>query len=181
MEIINQSLIRLVLASVLLTQLSACGFALRGYNSAITQSIPNTQLVFGNSQEDIAVKNALKQQFSQFAIKTQDVGTTQQSPNSDKLAHIQVSDIKLQTYQLRGILTEIRMVMSADVRYQVMQNGTPKTVTNTIQVQRSYQYDQATVATDNPQAEQIKVWLYDNLAQRIADQYMALNLPQGKP
>lgn len=170
-----------LIATLTATQLTACGFALRGYNSSITQNIPTTQLIFGTSQEDIAVKNALKQQFSQFAIKTQDVDTTQQSPNSDKLAHIQVSDIKLQTYQLRGILTEIRMVMSADVRYQVMQNGTPKTVTNTIQVQRSYQYDQATVATDNPQAEQIKVWLYDNLAQRIADQYMALNLPQGEP
>lgn len=166
-----------LIAGLTATQLTACGFALRGYHTPISQNIPKTQLIFGNSPEDIAVKNAVKQQFSQFAIQTED---TTADNVSNHVASIQVSNIKLQTYQLRGILTEIRLVMSADVRYQVLKDGSPKTLTNTIQVQRSYQYDQATVATDNPQAEQIKVWLYDNLAQRIADQYMALNLPQNK-
>lgn len=170
----KSTIFRLALIGLFATQLTACGFQLRGYNSTLTQNLPKTQLVFGNSLEDIAVKNALKQQFSQFNINTQDVSPEQKSNN---LASIQVSNIKLQTYQLRGILTEIRMVMSADVSYNIMQSGSPKTVTNTVQVQRSYQYDQATVATDNPQADQIKVWLYDNLTQRIADQYMALNLP----
>lgn len=176
----KKTLVRLVLASALLSQLAACGFQLRGYQSNLTQTLPNTQLIFGNSLEDIAVKNALKQQFRQFAIKTEDILLVDsKSTPAPTAASIQVSNIKLQTYQLRGILTEIRMVMSADVRYHVLQNGEPKTVLNTVQVQRSYQYDQATVATDNPQADQIKVWLYDNLAQRIADQYLALNLPNS--
>lgn len=174
---LKKTLAYVLIASLTTTQLTACGFALRGYNTPISQYTPHTQLVFGNAPEDIAVKNALKQQFSQFVINTEDVTADKVLPT---IASIQVSNIRLQTYQLRGILTEIRLVMSADVRYHVLQNGSPKTLTNTIQVQRSYQYDQATVATDNPQAEQIKVWLYDNLAQRIADQYMALNLPNAK-
>ena len=86
-------------------------------------------------------------------------------------------NIRLDTYQLRGILTEIRMVMSADVSYSVQQNGVWQNKTQTLQVQRSYQYDQASVATDNPQADQIRAWLADNLAQRIADQYVALLMP----
>ncbi len=170
------TLFRLVLIGLCAAQLTACGFQLRGYNSTLTQNLPKTQLIFGNTFEDIAVKNALKQQFSQFSIQTQDIDIGQKSSS---MPSIQVSNIKLQKYQLRGILTEIRMVMSADVTYTLPQSGAPKIVTTPIQVQRSYQYDQATVATDNPQADQIKVWLYDNLAQRITDQYMALNLPDN--
>ena len=91
---------------------------------------------------------------------------------------IQVNNIRLQTYQLRGILTEIRLVMSADVTYQVWQTGQWKTVENSLQVQHSYQYDQASVNTENAQSKKITEWLYQNLAQRITDQYVALNLPK---
>lgn len=175
-------------STLAITSLSACGFQLRGYHQSdslqAVRNLTTTQLIFGQALEDIAVKNALKHQFSQLAIKTTDSSASDNTnkkidPNNNPSAinSIQVSNIRLQTYRLRGLLTEIRMVMSADVTYQIQQNGQPKIVTNNLQVQRSYQYDQASVATDNPQAEQIKVWLYDNLAQRIADQYMALIIP----
>lgn len=185
---LSNSLIRFILASVLLSQVSACGFHLRGYSSPMSQHIPTTRLVFGTSPEDLAVKSALKRQFSQLSVSVKDneiTATTTAAEISQANANsatmqpsITVSNIRLQTYQLRGILTEIRMVMSADVSYVTPHNGQLITTKNNIQVQRSYQYDQATVATDNPQADQIKVWLYDNLAQRIADQYMALTLPR---
>ena len=177
----NKTFLRIILSSVLLSQLPACGFHLRGYDTPMSQNIPTTELIFKNSPEDYAVKNALKKQLEQLSIKTQDTIL----PNDKSVtiqatspASIEVKNIRLQNYQLRGILTEIRMVLSADVTYRAIENGQPRTLTNTIQVQRSYQYDQGVVATDNPQAEQIKVWLYENLAQRIADQYMALSLPK---
>lgn len=151
------------------TLLTGCGFQLRGYVNPTNQIQPKTQLIFGNHPADIAVKNALKQQLNQLGINTSDTSNKQTS-------QIKVTNIRLQNYQLRGLLTEIRMVMSADVHYQVLQQGELKTITNNIQVQRSYQYDQATLATDNPQAEQITLWLYDNLAERIVNQYMALNM-----
>jgi LPS-assembly lipoprotein len=171
------------------TSLSGCGFQLRGYHNTerlkMVRSLPATQLVFGNAPEDVAVKNALKHQFALMTLPTVDGPTL--TNNSAVLVDtkgqptIQVRNIQLQTYRLRGLLTEIRMVMSAEVTYQFQQNGAPKIVKNTIQVQRSYQYDQANVATDNPQAEQIKVWLYDNIAQRVAEQYLALAVPTTLP
>ncbi|MFW2176362.1 MULTISPECIES: hypothetical protein [unclassified Moraxella] len=192
MNNMKKILLAVVVPTLCLSQLTACGFALRGYQNTSqtgtsqTQQRPVTQLAFGNSVEDIAVKNALIKQFDQLSIKTHDTAPVdplkpKNTPTATTLStpYIQVKNIRLQTYRLRGILTEIRMVMSADVSYQIKDStGNPKNITNNIQVQRSYQYDQATVATDNPQSEQIKVWLYDNLAQRIADQYVALNLPK---
>lgn len=166
------------------TTFSGCGFQLRGYHNSERQQLlrhlPATQLVFGDSAADIAVKNALKHQFELMTLPTVDaptpstIGLSAMAAVPYQQPTISVSNIRLQTYRLRGLLTEIRMVMSADVTYHLQQSGKPQTITNTIQVQRSYQYDQASVATDNPQAEQIKVWLYDNLAQRIADQHLAL-------
>lgn len=173
----TKTLLPLLLSGIFLTQLSACGFQLRGYVSPMSQQIPNTVLIFGSSPEDYAVKNALKKQLTQLSIKTDNALPTKNTP-AILPASIEVKNIRLQNYQLRGILTEIRMVLSADVTYHALENGQPVTLTNTIQVQRSYQYDQGVVATDNPQAEQIKLWLYDNLAQRVADQYMALSLPK---
>lgn len=168
---------KILLAFVLTSQLTACGFALRGYQAPVAVSAAPVSFIMGNQQEDFAVKRALRNQFDQLNIPVSDVANANPST---RMPSIQVANIKIHNYQLRGILTEIRIVLSADVRYRVMENGTPKVVTNNIQVQRSYQYNQASVSTDNPQAEQIKLWLYDNLAQRITDQYMALAMPQNK-
>lgn len=157
--------------------LTACGFQLRGYNSTLSQHIQPTQLIFGNSLADYAVKNSLKNQLNQLGVKH----TEAKDPKTSQQPSITVSNIRTQSYQLRGILTEIRLVMSADVTYQVLKQGQLVDKTQNIQVQHSYQYDQATVSTDNPQAGQIEKWLYDSLAQRIADQFVALNLPQTSP
>lgn len=180
----NKLITLLLVSCVSVTQLTACGFALRGYHTPdnhltnLPSAVPVT-LFFGNNQADFAVKRALRNQLEQLNIAQSDTSPLNATANTTAPS-IQVSNITLNTYQLRGILTEIRMVLSADVRYHILQNGTPKFITNTIQVQRSYQYNQASVSTDNPQAEQIKVWLYDNLAQRIADQYLAINLTQSQ-
>lgn len=160
--------------------LHGCGFQLRGYPSAVVQLAQSTELVFGTKPDDIMVKNALKRQLDLLALGyTDSVNDTAVShvPAASEVPRIQVDNIRLDTYQLRGILTEIRMVMSADVSYSVQQNGVWQNKTQTLQVQRSYQYDQASVATDNPQADQMRAWLADNLAQRIADQYVALLMP----
>lgn len=153
---------------LLIGQLSACGFALQGYHEPIVQLKQITTLNFGNELADINLKNSLKEKFNQLSIKT----ISEISPT----ANIQVKNIELQKFQLRGVLTEIRMVMSADVSYYIVKNGQTIQKTNHIHAQRSYQYDQASVNIDNPQADQIQNWLYDNLAQQIADQYIALQL-----
>lgn len=161
--------------------LHGCGFQLRGYPSAVVQLAQSTELVFGTKPDDIMVKNALKHQLDLLALGYTDsipiANGSNAVPAASEVPRIRVDNIRLNTYQLRGILTEIRMVMSADVTYNVQQNGSWHSKTQTLQVQRSYQYDQASVATDNPQADQMRAWLADNLAQRIADQYVALLMP----
>lgn len=160
----------MILTVCLTWQMTACGFTLRGYHEPVAQIKQTTTLNFGNGFADIRLKNALKETLNQLSIKT--------SSENSQNANIEVKNISLQKFQLRGVLTEIRMVMSADVSYFVVKNGQTLQKTQRIQAQRSYQYDQASVNIDNPQADQIQNWLYDNLAQQIADQYMALQLAQ---
>ncbi|MGO1781316.1 MAG: hypothetical protein ACTHZO_03010, partial [Moraxellaceae bacterium] len=80
-----------------------------------------------------------------------------------------------------GVLTEIRLVLSADVSYQTMEDDEPVTLSNTIRVERSYQYNEASVSTDDQQGDQTRDWLYNSLARRITDQYVALSLPKVAP
>lgn len=156
----------IALFAIFTTQMTGCGFTLRGYDNQIVQTNQTIGLNFGNNLADIQLKNAVKEKLNQLSIKTiSDTGNT---------AHIQVKNIELQQFQLRGVLTEIRMVMSADVSYHLIKDGKTIEKSNRLQAQRSYQYDQASVNIDNPQADQIQNWLYDNLAQQIADQYITL-------
>lgn len=163
----------LLVIVLLIGQLSGCGFTLRGYHEPIANINQHIGLKFGNELTDITLKNILKEKFQQLTILN--VG------DSHENANIQVKNIELQKFQLVGILTEIRMVMLADVSFSVLQDGQVIQKTQRIQAQRSYQYDQASVNIDNPQAEQIQHWLYDNLAQQIADQYIALQLSKASP
>ena len=50
----NKPFFRILLSSVLLTQLPACGFHLRGYDAPMSQNIPTTELIFNNSPEAYA-------------------------------------------------------------------------------------------------------------------------------
>lgn len=168
----------LLVIVLLIGQLSGCGFTLRGYHEPIANINQHIGLKFGNELTDITLKNILKEKFQQLTILQL---TILNVSDSHENANIQVKNIELQKFQLVGILTEIRMVMSADVSFSVLQDGKVIQKNQRIQAQRSYQYDQASVNIDNPQAEQIQHWLYDNLAQQIADQYIALQLSKASP
>ncbi|ELA08523.1 hypothetical protein MOMA_08176 [Moraxella macacae 0408225] len=169
---------RSCIVAVLVLQVTACGFHLRGYTSPLSLSIPSTSLIFGDNLADVSLKNALKDKFSLLAV-TVDTESALDSKSGVQKPSILVQNIRLQNFQLRGVLTEVRMVMSADVTYYTQQHDKIVSKTNTIQVQHSYQYDQANVNTENTQAEKIQNWLYDALAERIADQYVALTLPKA--
>ena len=110
-----------------------------------------------------------------------DVANNNQKADAEPIAAITVNNVRFKRYELVGVLTEIRLVMSADVSYQSVENGKPITLTNPIQVERSYQYNEASVSTDDQQGDQIRDWLYDSLARRITDQYVAIALPKVAP
>lgn len=107
------------------TSLSGCGFQLRGYHNTerlkMVRSLPATQLVFGNAPEDVAVKNALKHQFALMTLLVDGPTLTNNSAalvDTKRSTNDSSSNIQMQTYRLRGLLTEIRMVMSAEVTYR---------------------------------------------------------------
>ena len=107
-----------------------------------------------------------------------DVANNNKQASAEPIAAITINNVRFKRYELVGVLTEIRLVLSADVSYQTMENGKPITLSNPIQVERSYQYNEASVSTDDQQGDQIRDWLYDSLARRITDQYVAISLPK---
>ncbi|MFB6349059.1 hypothetical protein [Moraxella marmotae] len=161
MQIKNLLLSGLLAIGVL--SLSACGFGLRGISDNSIQLAPaysQVNLITDNNAVAYAFKPRLSTQLAQIGV-----ATAADAPNQ-----IRVNNLRYREYRLLGVLTEIRLVLTADVGYQI--NG--QTIVRTVQTERSYQHNEASVTTSDQQGEQAKIWLQDSLAHRIAEQYYAL-------
>lgn len=159
--------------------LSGCGFHLRGYDTPINFEVDSTILTLDDDAVSFPLKRPLTQRLENLGIDVVDnMGRVINTADRRDTAAITVSNVQFREFELVGVLTEIRLIISADVTYQTLRNGEPITVTNPIQVERSYQYDEASVNVDDQQGDQIRSWLYEALARRITDQYVALTLPQ---
>ncbi|GAA0322168.1 LPS assembly lipoprotein LptE [Psychrobacter aestuarii] len=167
--------------------LSACGFHLQGYQAPMNFEAKQTAIVINDDRTSFPLKLPLTRRLESLGVDVVDslplVENNVSTEDATRLlgskdrATITVENVRFKRYELVGVLTEIRLVLSADVTYNTIQNGKPVTLTNPIQVTRSYQYNEASVSTDDQQGEQIRDWLYDSLAQRITDQYVAIGLP----
>ena len=170
--------------------LTGCGFQLRGYEAPLHFNVAKTAIIIADDRLSFPLKLPLTRRLEALGVDivnknsannaTANSATTNNS-NAEQIATINVNNVRFKRYELVGVLTEIRLVLSADVTYQTIQDGKPVTLTNPIQVERSYQYNEATVSTDDQQGNQIRDWLYDSLARRITDQYVAINLPKVSP
>lgn len=169
------------------TLLTGCGFHLRGLETPMSYVVSSTALHLPDDSSSFYLKQPLKQSLNAVGVNVvDDIGRQINDSNQQYTAAITVDNIRFKKYELVGVLTEVRLVLSADVTYQTLSNiegkiGKPITVKNPIQVERSYQFNEATVSVEDQQGEQIRDWLYDSLAKRIADQYVALNLPRVAP
>ncbi|WP_350560506.1 hypothetical protein [Psychrobacter sp. CAL346-MNA-CIBAN-0220] len=171
------------------SSLSGCGFHLRGYDTPMRFDIAKTAVVIEDNRISFPLKLPLTRRLEALGVDVVDSmalienasNNTTSNNDSEKIATITVNNVRFKRYELVGVLTEIRVVLSADVTYQTIQNGQPVTLTNPIQVERSYQYNEASVSTDDQQGSQISTWLYDSLARRITDQYVAIGLPKVAP
>lgn len=169
--------------------LSACGFHLRGYDAPLNFEVAKTVVVIEDNRLSFPLKLPLVRSLETLGIEVVDgISMIERAANSastntsmEQIATIQVDNLRFQRYDLVGVLTEVRLVLSADVTYNTYQNGQPVTLTNPIQVERSYQYNEASVSADDQQGSQIRDWLYDSLARRITDQYVAIGLPKVAP
>ena len=81
-----------------------------------------------------------------------------------------MDNLHFRRYELVGTLTEIRLVLSATVKIMVGD----KITTTVMQVEQSYQYNEASVITLDQQGEESKGWLYDQLGERIAERYRVM-------
>ena len=183
------------LATMLLTalpmfagiSLSGCGFQLRGYDAPMLFDVNKTAVIIEDNRTSFPLKLPLVSRLKALGVEVidnmtlADVANNNQKADAEPIAAITVNNVRFKRYELVGVLTEIRLVMSADVSYQSVENGKPITLTNPIQVERSYQYNEASVSTDDQQGDQIRDWLYDSLARRITDQYVAIALPKVAP
>lgn len=180
--------------------LTGCGFQLRGYDAPLHFNVAKTAIIIADDRLSFPLKLPLTRRLEALGVyivnknsannSTTNNSTTNSSTTNtsvtnnsgaEQIATINVNNVRFKRYELVGVLTEIRLVLSADVTYQTIQDGKPVTLTNPIQVERSYQYNEATVSTDDQQGNQIRDWLYDSLARRITDQYVAINLPKVSP
>ena len=164
--------------------LSGCGFQLRGYDTPMLFGADKTAVIIEDNRISFPLKLPLTRRLEILGVDVidnmtaSDVVTNNKSVGAEPIAAINISDVRFRRYELVGVLTEIRLVLSANVTYQTLENGKPVTLTNPIQVERSYQYNEASVSTDDLQGDQIRDWLYDSLARRITDQYVAISLPK---
>ena len=167
--------------------LSGCGFQLRGYDSPMLLNANKTAVIIEDNRTSFPLKLPLTHRLTTLGVdvidnmSVEDVRRSNQQADAKDIAAIDISNVRFKRYELVGVLTEIRLVLSADVSYQTIENGKPVTLTNPIQVERSYQYNEASVSTDDQQGDQIRDWLYDSLARRITDQYVAISLPKVAP
>ena len=167
--------------------LSGCGFQLRGYDAPMLFDVNKTAVIIEDNRTSFPLKLPLVSRLKALGVEVidnmtlADVANNNQKADAEPIAAITVNNVRFKRYELVGVLTEIRLVMSADVSYQSVENGKPITLTNPIQVERSYQYNEASVSTDDQQGDQIRDWLYDSLARRITDQYVAIALPKVAP
>ncbi|OOR88119.1 hypothetical protein B0181_09035 [Moraxella caviae] len=154
--------------------LSACGFALRGTPSdtvaPIAASATQVGLSLENNQAAHALKRPLTTRLQMLGVQAHDMASDNANLANTAKNSITVNNLRFRRYELIGVLTEVRVVLFADVRYQI--GG--KSITQPIQVERSYQYNEASVTTVDSQGNKAHAWLYDNLAERIAEQYHAL-------
>ncbi|SPX84960.1 hypothetical protein [Moraxella ovis] len=144
------------------TSLSACGFALRGSDRTAAVIAPtnlSTQLILEDNQFALGLKRPLVK-------RLQLLGVSEQATAANI---VKVDNLRLRRYELVGTLTEVRLVMMADVSYTI----SGQTHRAPVQVEQSYQYNEVSVVTIDQQGEKTKTWLYDHLAQRIAEQYYA--------
>ena len=167
--------------------LSGCGFQLRGYDAPMLFDVAKTAVIIEDNRTAFPLKLPLTKRLEALGVNVitnmtlTDVASNNQNVGAETIAAITVNNVRFKRYELVGVLTEIRLVISADVSYQSIDNGKPVTLSNPIQIERSYQYNEASVSTDDQQGDQIREWLYDSLARRITDQYVAIALPKVTP
>lgn len=143
--------------------LAGCGFELRSVAQDSPKVAVPTAVMINNKIQHRPLEPIL-------AHKLRLLGFTA-DPQSAITPHIRLENVALKSHRLVGVLTEIRMVLTATAHYH-LPNGQVHTAP--LLVERSYQYNENDVSTSDRQAVQVQNWLYESLATRVSEQYATL-------
>lgn len=163
-----QRIATIVLTLGLSAGLVGCGFHLQGTNAAATPLVyTKLQLVLPKNTSEL--ENKLSVYLTAAGV--------QMSQSND--THIlRVLDYTPRRMELNGKLVET--ILRLTVTFQIEdRQGNPVTEPRTLTASRSYQYDVATVNTDDQQYYYLERVLVDDLAQQITRQIAANRLPKA--
>ena len=149
--------------------LVGCGFHLKGTNPTATP------LVY--TKLNLQIPNEAEELESKLSVYLTATGV-QLSKNPDAYVLRVLSYTPLR-HELRGQLIET--ILRLTVTFQIEdQQGNPVTMPRTVTASRSYQYDVATVNTDDQQEKYLQQILIDDVAQQVSRQISANRLPKAQ-
>lgn len=150
--------------------LGGCGFQLR-QPAVVPMAYQQLYVQLPDSEGGQQLAAPLLRQLQIVGV---DAERTPAAPTSRQ--RLWVTSVQPSRFLLNGQLTEIQL--SLQVRFQIEDaQGQPLTSERTLWGRRTYQYDTATVNTENQQEAQLWLELYDDLAGQLSRQIQLGRLP----
>ena len=165
-----QRLAAIVLTLGLSAGLVGCGFHLKGSNPAAIPLVYNKlTLVLPDNTDELV--NRLSIYLSATGV---------QLSNANDAYVLRILDYTPRRQLLNGKLTEVLLRLTVTFQIEDHQ-GRKMTEPRTLTASRNYQYDVATVNTDNQQEAYLNRIVIDDLAQQLTRQIAANRLPKAQP
>ena len=160
----------IVLTLGLSAGLVGCGFHLKGSNPAAIPLVYNKlTLVLPDNTDEL--ENRLSIYLSATGV---------QLSNANDAYVLRILDYTPRRQLLNGKLTEVLLRLTVTFQIEDHQ-GSKMTEPRTLTASRKYQYDVATVNTDNQQEAYLNRIVIDDLAQQLTRQIAANRLPKAQP
>ncbi|MBP6190807.1 MAG: hypothetical protein KA406_03125 [Acinetobacter sp.] len=165
-----QRLAAIVLTLGLSAGLVGCGFHLKGSNPAAIPLVYNKlTLVLPDNTDEL--ENRLSIYLSATGV---------QLSNANDAYVLRILDYTPRRQLLNGKFTEVLLRLTVTFQIEDHQ-GRKMTEPRTLTASRNYQYDVATVNTDNQQEAYLNRIVIDDLAQQLTRQIAANRLPKAQP
>ena len=165
-----QRLAAIVLTLGLSAGLVGCGFHLKGSNPAAIPLVYNKlTLVLPDNTDEL--ENRLSIYLSATGV---------QLSNANDAYVLRILDYTPRRQLLNGKFTEVLLRLTVTFQIEDHQ-GRKMTEPRTLTASRNYQYDVATVNTENQQEAYLNRIVIDDLAQQLTRQIAANRLPKAQP
>lgn len=160
----------IVLTLGLSAGLVGCGFHLKGSNPTAAPLVYN-KLTLAMPANTGELENKLSIYLSATGV---------QLSNANDAYVLRILDYTPRRQLLNGKLTEVLLRLTVTIQIEDRQ-GKKITEPRTLTASRTYQYDVATVNTDNQQEAYLNRIVIDDVAQQVTRQIAANRLPKAQP